>query len=94
MNESLNLKHCLIQINESKDEIVQVHLIIKSKHESEKQGERQREIKIKNFDQVREYTRMKRMGDERLHEAQDMSETKIRKEIKGMTCCFTRMTLR
>ena len=40
MNESLNLKHCLIQINESKDEIVLVHLIIKSKHESEKQGER------------------------------------------------------
>ena len=50
--------------------------------------------KNKNFNLVREYIRMKRMGDERLHEAQDMSKTKIRKEIKGMTCCFTRMTLR
>ena len=29
---------------------------------------------------MREYTRM-------------MSETKIRSEIKGMTCCFTWMTL-
>ena len=34
---------------ESKDEIVLVHSIIKSKHESEKKGER----KIKDFNQVR-----------------------------------------
>ena len=40
INESLNLKQWLIQIKESKKEIVLVHLVIKSKHESDKEGER------------------------------------------------------
>ena len=34
----------------------------------------------KDFDQVRKHTRMRRMRDERFHEAQDMSEFKDRKE--------------
>ena len=37
--------------------------------------EKLKKKKKKNFDQVREYTRTRRMSDERLHEAQDMSET-------------------
>ena len=41
--------------------------------------------KRKYFNQVRE----RMMSDERLLETQDMNETKIRREIKGMTCSFT-----
>ena len=32
------------------------------------------------------------MSDEKLLETQDMNETKIRREIKGMTCSSTWMT--
>ena len=53
-------------------------MIIKSKHESEKEGER--EIKKKDFDQVREYTRMRRMSKERFLKAQTISEFKDAKE--------------
>ena len=59
---------------ESKDEIVLVHKIIKIKHESEKEGERE----IKNFDQVKDYTRMRRMRDSL--KAQTLSEFKDGKE--------------
>ena len=40
MNESLNLKHWLIQIINY--EIVLVHFIIKSKHENENEGEKEK----------------------------------------------------
>ena len=36
----------------------------------------EKERKKKDFDQVREYTKMRRMNDERFLEAQDMNEFK------------------
>ena len=42
MNESLNLKTLINPNKESKYEIVLVHLIIKRKHESEKEVEREK----------------------------------------------------
>ena len=39
----------------------------------------EKERKKKDFDQVREYTRMRRMSDERFLETQDMSEFKYGK---------------
>ena len=42
--------------------------------------DKEKERKKKDFDQVREYTRMIRMNDERFLKAQDMSEFKDGKE--------------
>ena len=39
------------------------------------------------------YMRMQRVGDERYLKARDVSKTKIRREIEGVTCCFTWMKL-
>ena len=50
MNESFNLKHWLIQIRNQK--IVLVHSIIKSKHRSEKEGEREKK-RLRSSERVR-----------------------------------------
>lgn len=61
--------------------------------ERERQREkRKKKRKRKEFDLMR-YTRMQRVGDERYLEARHVSKTKIRKEIEGVTCCFSWMTL-
>ena len=66
---------------ESKDKIVLIYSIIKSKHESEKGArDKEKEKKKKGFDEVKEYIRMRRMSDERFLEAQDMIELKDGKE--------------
>ena len=65
---------------ESKDKIVLIYSIIKSKHESEKGATDKEKEKKKGFDEVKEYIRMRRMSDERFLEAQDMIELKDGKE--------------